>query len=256
MVTLVTGANRGLGLAVAKLLIKQGKQLIVTGRDENMLRKAFTEAEKKNILAFETLDTVKWPKQQLSDWVQEKLTAVNEVYHCASPFSRVAPSQASETEIADFEQCAKNDLTLMQSLLTHALKINGGNFIAAGAIVGMNEFKDKTIFAQYKRNLRENIEYLSSENTDDKISIKHLNIGTFRDNNSTEVTFFADTFNKILSTQAVANFMILVNQTHNVHNSFNINCISAHEINEYELTLAPNDLNIAEDNTYTEKLTI
>jgi NAD(P)-dependent dehydrogenase (short-subunit alcohol dehydrogenase family) len=43
---LVTGANRGIGLAIARALAREGCNLIITGRDERTLAKARTELEK------------------------------------------------------------------------------------------------------------------------------------------------------------------------------------------------------------------
>src|SRR5712692_3651655 len=43
---LVTGANRGIGLAIARALAREGCNLIVTGRDERALAKARAELEK------------------------------------------------------------------------------------------------------------------------------------------------------------------------------------------------------------------
>ncbi|MFZ0796797.1 MAG: SDR family oxidoreductase [Terriglobales bacterium] len=43
---LITGANRGIGLAIARALAREGCNLIITGRDERALTKARTELEK------------------------------------------------------------------------------------------------------------------------------------------------------------------------------------------------------------------
>jgi NAD(P)-dependent dehydrogenase (short-subunit alcohol dehydrogenase family) len=46
---LITGANRGIGLAIAHALAHEGCNLIITGRDERALVKARTELEKLNV---------------------------------------------------------------------------------------------------------------------------------------------------------------------------------------------------------------
>jgi NAD(P)-dependent dehydrogenase (short-subunit alcohol dehydrogenase family) len=46
---LITGANRGIGLAIARALAREGCNLIITGRDESALAKARTELEKLNV---------------------------------------------------------------------------------------------------------------------------------------------------------------------------------------------------------------
>src|SRR6202521_4344625 len=46
---LITGANRGIGLAIARALAREGCNLIITGRDERALAKARAELEKLNL---------------------------------------------------------------------------------------------------------------------------------------------------------------------------------------------------------------
>jgi NAD(P)-dependent dehydrogenase (short-subunit alcohol dehydrogenase family) len=46
---LITGANRGIGLAIARALAHEGCNLIITGRDEHALAKARIELEKLNV---------------------------------------------------------------------------------------------------------------------------------------------------------------------------------------------------------------
>jgi len=46
---LITGANRGIGLAIARALAREGCNLIITGRDERALAKARTELEKLDV---------------------------------------------------------------------------------------------------------------------------------------------------------------------------------------------------------------
>src|ERR1035437_10994471 len=46
---LITGANRGIGLAIARALAREGCDLIVTGRDERALAKARAELAKLNL---------------------------------------------------------------------------------------------------------------------------------------------------------------------------------------------------------------
>src|ERR1035438_2055497 len=43
---LITGANRGIGLAIARALAREGCNLIVTGRDQRALAKACIELDK------------------------------------------------------------------------------------------------------------------------------------------------------------------------------------------------------------------
>ena len=46
---LITGANRGIGLAIARALARKGCNLVITGRDERALAKARVELERLNV---------------------------------------------------------------------------------------------------------------------------------------------------------------------------------------------------------------
>jgi NAD(P)-dependent dehydrogenase (short-subunit alcohol dehydrogenase family) len=46
---LITGANRGIGLAIARALAREGCNLVITGRDERALAKARVELEKLKV---------------------------------------------------------------------------------------------------------------------------------------------------------------------------------------------------------------
>jgi NAD(P)-dependent dehydrogenase (short-subunit alcohol dehydrogenase family) len=46
---LITGANRGIGLAIARALAREGCNLVITGRDERALAKSRNELEKLNV---------------------------------------------------------------------------------------------------------------------------------------------------------------------------------------------------------------
>src|SRR6266446_4387912 len=46
---LITGANRGIGLAIARALAREECNLVITGRDQRALAKARTELEKLNV---------------------------------------------------------------------------------------------------------------------------------------------------------------------------------------------------------------
>jgi NAD(P)-dependent dehydrogenase (short-subunit alcohol dehydrogenase family) len=46
---LITGANRGIGLAIARALARQGCDLVITGRDESALAKATRELHKRRV---------------------------------------------------------------------------------------------------------------------------------------------------------------------------------------------------------------
>src|SRR5208283_4067095 len=46
---LITGANRGIGLAISRALAREGCDLVITGRDERALTKAQVELEKLKV---------------------------------------------------------------------------------------------------------------------------------------------------------------------------------------------------------------
>lgn len=59
---LISGANRGIGLAIARALARGGCNLIITGRDERTLAKARNELEKLNVDVLAQLCDVRSPE--------------------------------------------------------------------------------------------------------------------------------------------------------------------------------------------------
>ena len=58
---LITGANRGIGLAIARALARQGCDLVITGRDERALAKAALELDKFGVLVLAQACDVRCP---------------------------------------------------------------------------------------------------------------------------------------------------------------------------------------------------
>lgn len=58
---LITGANRGIGLAIARALAREGCDLVITGRDQRSLAKAGRELEKAGVEVFPQVCDVRDP---------------------------------------------------------------------------------------------------------------------------------------------------------------------------------------------------
>src|SRR6516165_9874850 len=54
--TLITGGGSGIGLAVARLFLKEGAQVFITGRDEAKLRQAAEKLGRGDHLAYHSAD--------------------------------------------------------------------------------------------------------------------------------------------------------------------------------------------------------
>lgn len=175
---LVTGANRGLGLAVCKALVARGIPIIVTGRDRATLQRAM-------------LESALVPEIQIEADFSRSLSAVfrqlqglpymRAVVHCAAIYS--APLAAlSERELCAWGWYYGNTLALAHTSLANLKKSGGGRMILIGSIVGaLGRVSSSSPYSISKGWLRLLSEGISVEGCEHNVTSTYLNVGSFRE---------------------------------------------------------------------------
>lgn len=142
VLTIVTGGNSGLGLAIAKKLVSQGNNIAIIGRDDAKLiaakRQLETINEKVSVLTFSGDITsesfvIKTFQHLIENW------EIKELYNCAG-IGRFGKPEANNREIIDITLGASLIGTiLMCTSALKAMKKSGGvivNVMSTAALKG------------------------------------------------------------------------------------------------------------------------
>ena len=141
---LITGANRGLGMHLAKHFAKHGWELYVTGRDVEGLRSAYAIENVKYKSAFE-FDLMSVSSSKQISNIFKQIPQLEAVIHCAAPYDKKSLAEMTEEDIRNYSQSKYSDLIFAKTVVEHLGKnSNFSVFLATGAIIGLpNAFGPK-----------------------------------------------------------------------------------------------------------------
>jgi NAD(P)-dependent dehydrogenase (short-subunit alcohol dehydrogenase family) len=126
---LITGANRGLGLAVTRLLIERGFKVIAVARNRFASETSLKDVVKNRTLVQRDLS------RSMSDEDYAGLKSFGKlagIVHCASPFEGTL-KKSSASQLADWGNFYSNALVLGKLALE---QIDQGQILFIGSIVG------------------------------------------------------------------------------------------------------------------------
>ena len=175
---LITGANRGLGLSVAKALSMLGQNTVLIGRNKESLRQAIADNEiinSKEII----LDLSKDCSTAIEGHIGEG-GPVSGVIHCASMFG-TSLTKSDLSELEDWGRLFSNTLILSKACLG-LMKGQGGRMVFVGSVAGSAGMvsKDYGPYSVYKGSLRLLAEAVSKEGLGYRVTASYINLGSFR----------------------------------------------------------------------------
>lgn len=178
---LITGGNRGLGLALCQWCQQHDKPYYFTARTEEKIKEAISKYELTPAGSF-PLDFEGKEASQQMDEIFEKIHNLRFVIHNASPFSLHTLEEASEEELSRLGRFAALNVIFTQKVFRILKKDPlGGRIVFIGAIIGQAGRAWRVPFSNYKAGLRGLVESLNKEDKSGKwISATHINLGTIR----------------------------------------------------------------------------
>lgn len=180
---LITGANRGLGLELAKKLSAEGYQIYATARDQEELKSTFDKERISYgcVYGLDLFDTTPAKVAHIFD----SLPPLSSVIHCASPYTT---KTYLETPIEEIEQYTKSmfaDHVIMKNAV-EKLKTspNKGTLVVTGAVIGLPHIYSRGIMGLVKLNQRQLaaiLEYECAQQVERNVFVRHFTLGSFRD---------------------------------------------------------------------------
>lgn len=150
MAVFVTGANRGLGLAVCRALINQGKELIVSARSKQKLTQVFTKRQLNYTDCIE-LDFASSQHEAFAGLLKQ-IDRVDSIVHCASLFTLSSIQEANIKDIVDYGRFEINNMILAQWALRHFTN-RQGRLVWVGSISATDFNKKALTYSLYKASL-------------------------------------------------------------------------------------------------------
>lgn len=241
MRVLITGANRGLGNAIAKQLLQAGMPLTlhVTARNLNSYDLSKDNATTNTILYHQLHIDDENPANIFA--FTSTLPSFNHIFHIASPYNKTNIQQSTEADLNAISIWQRNELMLLNQLSKKL--IHGGSLVAAGSIVSIvsdpataqpNHPWYAGLFSLYKANLRSIMACLYQEMPNHRII--HANLGAFLD--ESEANDESIKSGHIFSTQSVAKTMIDLATSKSATINFNVDIMSNLELQTFHQMMA------------------
>ncbi len=152
---LITGATGGIGKEISKLLIDNGCDVFITGRNKNKLEKLQEELNSKNKIGFESGDLTK--KEDIQRIIKKIRTSFGEIdilINCAGIFF-IEPLSTSKIE--DFENCLKISVIapfiFSKEFSQEMIRKKWGRIINIGSSSSYSGFKNGSIYCSSKHSI-------------------------------------------------------------------------------------------------------
>lgn len=176
---LITGANRGLGLAIAQRFFAKEWSLSVTGRDLAALRSVYQEKSMES--QFFSLDLMANDSEAQIEALFDEEAKFDAIVHCASPYTMERFLDSSIDTMRQYTNCMFSDQLIAMRAIGH-LK-DSGSFLATGAVVGLPDFFGKGEIGLLKSHQRQLMGICAHEVAERELPVyvKNLDLGTFRD---------------------------------------------------------------------------
>ncbi len=152
-VALITGGSLGLGKATAFLFAKEGATVVITGRTEQTLKEAVSEAEDKGLsIDYMVSDVAKEEDcKNVVEYTVEKYGAVDILFNNAGILA-AAPTHETAVEQWDkiFSINVRGTFMMSKFAIPHMLKKGGGCIVNNSSVLGLKAVAGFTSYVSSK----------------------------------------------------------------------------------------------------------
>nr|WP_315468302.1 SDR family NAD(P)-dependent oxidoreductase [uncultured Undibacterium sp.] len=200
----IIGASSGIGAALAKALLVQGANVILSARRQGNLEAVANAHRQAHILAFDVADQNAW--QHASAQLQDKFPSIDLVIFCAAKYQ---PERSWEVDANDAADTLKINLESvyhgLQTVLPNMIKRGSGGLAILASVAGYLGLPNASVYGPSKAALINLTELLYSDLHEKNINVYLVNPGFV----STELTSKNDFAMPALQTPEQASQAIL-----------------------------------------------
>ena len=171
-VAVITGANSGIGLATAKLFLKEGAKVVLTGRRQKALDEAAKDLKGDFITVLGDVANTE-DNHKIIDETVKKYGKIDVLFLNAGIAPPTPTSDIDENHYNDiFDINVKGPILTVQKALPHLN--DGGSILFTNSIVHQKGFDNLGVYSASKGALRAYARVLTSEVKDRKIRVNSL----------------------------------------------------------------------------------
>lgn len=177
----VTGASKGLGLALVKQLLKEGYNVAATSRSKESLIKAVGEYNEKQLLALETDLTNELAVKQAIDATHKQFGRIDVLVNNAGYGIGGAVEELSSKEIHDaFDVNVFAPIYTMKAVMPYLRQQNSGHIINIASIAGFAAATGWSMYAATKFSLIGMSEVMAEDVKEFGVKVTVVAPGAFR----------------------------------------------------------------------------
>lgn len=171
-VAVITGANSGIGLATAKLFLKEGAKVVITGRRQKALDDAAKDLKGDFITVLGDVANTE-DNHKIIDETVKKYGKIDVLFLNAGIAPPTSISDIDESHYNEiFDINVKGPILTVQKALPHLN--DGGSILFTNSIVHQKGFDNLGVYSASKGALRAYARVLTSEVKDRKIRVNSL----------------------------------------------------------------------------------
>tara|TARA_R110002074_G_scaffold351365_1_gene522467 strand:- start:467 stop:1198 length:732 start_codon:yes stop_codon:yes gene_type:complete len=213
---LITGATGGLGAALAKAFLKQGSNLLLTGRNKNKLQSLQEELSDTSInlfnseVSYDVCDLEDYNSIRLfSERTKNNLKQIDVLVNCAGVFQI---NSMKETSIEEYERCIKVNLTapfvLTKEFSKEMAANNWGRVVNIASSSAYGAAAGTSVYSASKHALLGLSRALYKELKSSGVRVLCVSPGTIKTPMGEEVTKLGQNYDTFMDVDEVAEYVV------------------------------------------------
>jgi short-subunit dehydrogenase len=213
---LITGATGGLGAALAKAFLKQGSNLLLTGRNKNKLQSLQEKLSDTSInlfnseVSYDVCDLEDYNSIRLfSERTKNNLKQIDVLVNCAGVFQI---NSMKETSIEEYERCIKVNLTapfvLTKEFSKEMAANNWGRVVNIASSSAYGAAAGTSVYSASKHALLGLSRALYKELKSSGVRVLCVSPGTIKTPMGEEVTKLGQNYDTFMDVDEVAEYVV------------------------------------------------